>query len=217
MFQLVSFNCKPITTDMHEESGFTFSLVSHYLRKVVKISLLPSHVEIEQVCSLSFSLRRARAPPSANPGGLLTTSRLSTFPASNNFKLSFTATIHVHFSVHPRTFTTEVPPSFYFYEFACPTCRFMLTGRPSSDPQTHRQPSTSLSYTFLPKDIFFTRETQCPVSQCLNFSRYINQNSVKHGTSAHQEVRRQKRAPGGFCKPGCPLPPSAFLLPLVKH
>ena len=33
MFQLVSVNCHPMTMELHEESGFTFSLVSHYLKK----------------------------------------------------------------------------------------------------------------------------------------------------------------------------------------
>jgi len=36
MFQLVSVNCHSITTELHEESGFTFSLINLNLKQAVR-------------------------------------------------------------------------------------------------------------------------------------------------------------------------------------
>lgn len=141
--------------ELHEKSGSTFSLVSHYLKKTGRSPF--GLLEIEQVCSHSFSsLRTVRTPLKAFwkfRQTLLTTSHLATFPASRNFRLSFIETIH---QGHPLQ--KSILP-FTFYECACPTYKFALTRQLSSDPQTLTPTFNTPSHTFLPKDIFFIRET----------------------------------------------------------
>lgn len=105
MFQLLSVICLPIITELHKESSFMFSLVSHSLKRMGKISLKPSLPEPEQCCSVSFPpLRRVRT-------------------TLKSFWKSFNQTVLIHISCFkelqalflrnhlPKTLTSEVLPN----------------------------------------------------------------------------------------------------------
>lgn len=121
MFQLVCVNHQPITMDLHEGFGFTFSLVSPYFKQTVgsPFGLLFLRLSNSVLrASLHSGKPGIHHRPYGNPGRLLTTSHFATFPDLKNFRLSFTEAIQ---QVH--SLQRSLLPS-AFCGCACPTPRF---------------------------------------------------------------------------------------------